>query len=257
MPTLRSSHRTRHDTNPPPQVGYLGILLSLVASAPQALEVVSHPTRPQVYRSGQRALRRHAFAQAVTIMALEEVLDLDEHRRRGRHSDDYPSCDLRHTRCPGMGMALRRPSPLGNHHHRRRQLEPKGVPAAVLPLRARDLLSRLVDVYLDRLAPTLAEHERQQLQFDEVCFAWEGGLRAGEGPYYRLQAPGLLIEYDTPNKAPTTPIRCCADPARTSEPACLALTRSATAGRSPPTAATDPCWPAAATSPEGVAPISA
>src|SRR5215469_12522483 len=35
------------------------------------------------------ALSRPAFAQAATIMALEEVLDIDERGQLGRHSDGY------------------------------------------------------------------------------------------------------------------------------------------------------------------------
>jgi hypothetical protein len=31
---------------------------------------------------------------------------------------------------------------------------------------------------------------------DEICFAWAGGGDPGQGHYYRLQTPGLLIEYD-------------------------------------------------------------
>ncbi|REF00743.1 DUF3500 domain-containing protein [Thermomonospora umbrina] len=50
---------------------------------------VGEVARKAAHRLLATALSRHAFAQAVTIMALEEVLDLDEGGRRGRHSDDY------------------------------------------------------------------------------------------------------------------------------------------------------------------------
>ncbi len=29
-----------------------------------------------------------------------------------------------------------------------------------------------------------------------MTFAWAGGLERGQGHYYRVQAPGLLVEYD-------------------------------------------------------------
>src|SRR5579859_5454816 len=45
--------------------------------------------RKAAHRLLATALSRPAFAQAVTIMALEEVLDIDEHGRLGRHSDGY------------------------------------------------------------------------------------------------------------------------------------------------------------------------
>ncbi|MGH8903498.1 MAG: DUF3500 domain-containing protein [Egibacteraceae bacterium] len=221
--------------------------------------------RKAAHRLLAAALSRHAFAQAVTIMALEEILDLDENGRRGRHSDDYrvavfgsPGGEMWVWRFEGhhlsvtaavagrkvvvaplflgadpariayqeqtvvgplrleeelarallveMGTTLRdravvadtAPADIrtGTSPHVNTTLEPAGVPAALLLPRARDLLRRLVDVYLDRLAPALAEHERRQLRLDDAAFAWEGGVRAVEGHYYRMQAPGLLIEYD-------------------------------------------------------------
>ncbi|GAA2018779.1 DUF3500 domain-containing protein [Catenulispora yoronensis] len=47
------------------------------------------PTRKAFHRLLATALSRHAMAQAVTIMALEEVLDLDESGRKDRHSGGY------------------------------------------------------------------------------------------------------------------------------------------------------------------------
>ncbi|WP_422769344.1 DUF3500 domain-containing protein [Plantactinospora sp. WMMC1484] len=45
--------------------------------------------RKATHRLLATALSPHAYAQAATIMALEEVLDRREEWRRGRHSDDY------------------------------------------------------------------------------------------------------------------------------------------------------------------------
>jgi hypothetical protein len=45
--------------------------------------------RKAAHRLLATALRPHAFAQAAVVLALEEVLDLQEGHRRGRHSDDY------------------------------------------------------------------------------------------------------------------------------------------------------------------------
>jgi hypothetical protein len=45
--------------------------------------------RKAAHRLLATALSRHAYAQAMTIIALEEVLDRDEGWRRGRHSGDY------------------------------------------------------------------------------------------------------------------------------------------------------------------------
>ncbi|MGH8887309.1 MAG: hypothetical protein ACRDYX_19515, partial [Egibacteraceae bacterium] len=70
-------------------------------------------------------------------------------------------------------------SQTGTSRHVNAALSPAGAPAAALLPRARDQLSRLADVYLDRPAPTLAERERQQLRLDALCSAREGGVRAG------------------------------------------------------------------------------
>ena len=45
--------------------------------------------RKAAHRLLGSALSTHAFAQAASVMALEEVLDRAEGGRRGRHSDDY------------------------------------------------------------------------------------------------------------------------------------------------------------------------
>jgi hypothetical protein len=70
------------------------------------------------------------------------------------------------------------------------------VPAHRLGPAARDLLDRLVAVYLDRLPPELARAEADRIDRRALHFAWEGPVRPGAGHYYRIQAPDLLIEYD-------------------------------------------------------------
>ena len=221
--------------------------------------------RKAAHRLLATALSRHAFAQAVTIMAFEEVLDIDESGRLGRHSDNYyvmifgdPGDELWGWRFEGhhvsvtatvsadhvvvaplfigsnpaliehgghvvLGPLWREeqwaraivtelPGPLrsqaviataaprdiitGTDERVPQRLEPAGIPAARLSGATRDHLIRLVRAYLDRLAPPLAEYENGRLDIDAVTFGWAGGLRPGEGHYYRLQTGDLLIEYD-------------------------------------------------------------
>src|SRR5215470_12231139 len=45
--------------------------------------------RKAAHRLLAAGLSEHAYAQAMSIIALEEVLDRQEHWRRGRHSNDY------------------------------------------------------------------------------------------------------------------------------------------------------------------------
>src|SRR6516162_10039196 len=54
-----------------------------------ALSELGPAGRKAAHRLLATALSRAAFAQAVTIMAFEEVLDLDEREQLRRHSDGY------------------------------------------------------------------------------------------------------------------------------------------------------------------------
>ncbi len=54
-----------------------------------ALADLGTSSRKAVHRLLATALSPHAYAQAMTIVALEEVLDRAEDWRRGRHSNDY------------------------------------------------------------------------------------------------------------------------------------------------------------------------
>src|SRR5580658_9622134 len=53
------------------------------------LAQLSLPARKAAHRLLATGLSEHAYAQAMSIIALEEVLDRQEHWRRGRHSNDY------------------------------------------------------------------------------------------------------------------------------------------------------------------------
>jgi hypothetical protein len=226
--------------------------------------------RKAAHRLLATAVSRVAFAQAVTIMALEEVLDQDEGGGRFRHSDDYwvalfgaPTDDVWSWRFEGHHVSVTatvagsavsvaplflgaNPARINDRDHlvlgplwreedlartllaelpaplRSRAVvddrapsdiltgtqadvagfdEPCGVRGAQLTGPARDLLDRLLQVYLDRLSPALARREYEAIQLDEVCFAWAGPPDAGQGHYYRLLAPALLIEYDNTQRS--------------------------------------------------------
>jgi len=248
--------------------------------------------RKAAHRLLATALSRPAFAQAVTIMAFEELLDLDERGELGRHSDGYfaavfgaPGSDSWGWRFEGHhlsvnvtiagGQAVVAPLFLGANPARVRDdgdlvaapllreetlardlvtglpsalrdravvagnapadiltamavraddaFEPAGVMATELPVAARRMLSRLLRVYLGRLAPGVAGAagatgaappaiDDARIAFDDarvtiddagvtiddarIAFAWAGGLAPDDPHYYRIQAPGLLVEYD-------------------------------------------------------------
>ncbi|MBR7744376.1 DUF3500 domain-containing protein [Phycicoccus sp. BSK3Z-2] len=75
--------------------------------------------------------------------------------------------------------------------------DPKGVAAADLDGAQREMLRVLLGTSFERVpedvAPTLAWDEAW---LDEVHVAWAGPLEPGQPHYYRLQAPGLLVEWD-------------------------------------------------------------
>lgn len=76
---------------------------------------------------------------------------------------------------------------------------PKGVPADLLDASQREMLRRLLGVYVDRIPDELADVEAAKFagsHLDEVHFAWAGGTEPGEPHYYRMQGPRFFAEYD-------------------------------------------------------------
>ena len=75
---------------------------------------------------------------------------------------------------------------------------PKGLPARELDGEQRDLLRALLATYLGRVPDGLSpqgDYDRDAA-LDAVHLAWAGPTGPGQPLYYRLQGPGLLIEYD-------------------------------------------------------------
>jgi len=215
-------------------------------------------TRKAAHRLLGTALSPPAYAQAMAVIALEEVLDRREGGRLGRHSEDYrvvvfgtPGEDRWAWRFEGHHLSVTmtivdgliapapvflganparvdlagRPvlRPLGVEEDMGRELllamspelrrravvadeapydirsgprpsaapiSPAGVPRADLRPGERDLLDRLVAVYLGRLPEELIPAT------GDLHFAWEGPPGPGVRHYYRIQGDDLLIEYD-------------------------------------------------------------
>ncbi|HEY8472819.1 MAG TPA: DUF3500 domain-containing protein [Natronosporangium sp.] len=227
--------------------------------------------RKAAHRLLATGLSSHAYAQAMAIVALEEVLDRKEGWRRGRHSNDYwvvvygnPGDDAWAWRFEGHHLSVTmtvidgqvHPTPVflganpaavryagqpvlrplaieedlargllaaigpagraaaivadfapadihsGVSPRAADQIPPLGVRADALNPDARELLNRLVRLYLDRLPEPLAAAEASRLDLRDLHFAWEGSTEPGHGHYYRIQGGNLLIEYDnTANQA--------------------------------------------------------
>jgi hypothetical protein len=83
--------------------------------------------------------------------------------------------------------------------------EPGGLPAAEMTSAQRESLMQLIGLYARNLRDDLAEAHLKRIRragVDKLHFAWAGGTARGEGHYYRIHGPTVLIEYDnTQNNA--------------------------------------------------------
>jgi len=76
---------------------------------------------------------------------------------------------------------------------------PSGIRADTLNADQRDVLSALLRQYIDRVPGEVAAAELARVEaipLPDLAFAWAGGLEVDQKHYYRIQGPGLLIEYD-------------------------------------------------------------
>ena len=83
--------------------------------------------------------------------------------------------------------------------------EDKGIPYSKLTKDQQGTLLALIEEYLGAQPPAQARQRLEKIRragFDQIKFAWMGGLDKGEGHYYRVQGSTFLIEYDnTQNSA--------------------------------------------------------
>jgi hypothetical protein len=80
--------------------------------------------------------------------------------------------------------------------------DPKGVPGHELDGAQRELMLRLLSTYFDRVPSALspmASYDEDAL--DALHFAWAGPTEPGQAHYYRVQGPGLLLEWDNAQRA--------------------------------------------------------
>lgn len=81
----------------------------------------------------------------------------------------------------------------------------EGVLAGELTDGQQATLQQLIEVYVHRVRPSVAAEELKKIEeagFEKILFAWAGGIKKGEGHYYRVQGPTFLLEYaNTQNDA--------------------------------------------------------
>ena len=63
----------------------------------------------------------------------------------------------------------------------------------------RELLWNLIREYIYRHRAEVAAADQKKIEaagLEKITFAWAGSLEPGQGHYYRIQGPMLLIEHD-------------------------------------------------------------
>jgi len=78
-------------------------------------------------------------------------------------------------------------------------LSPMGITADALNANQRELLMKLIDVYVGYMASDIAADRTAKLKkagVEKIGFVWAGETERGKKHYYRVQGPTFLIEYD-------------------------------------------------------------
>jgi hypothetical protein len=78
-------------------------------------------------------------------------------------------------------------------------LSPAGLEAGAMTAPQRELLMKLLDVYIGKMASDLAEDRLARVRkagIEKIGFAWAGETERGRKHYYRIQGPTFLVEYD-------------------------------------------------------------
>jgi hypothetical protein len=79
------------------------------------------------------------------------------------------------------------------------QLEPKGIAFTEFSEDQKRTFMQLLDVYVKNYQLGFSKKLMDKIAvagFENLSFAWAGSLQPGDGHYYRIQGPMLLIEYD-------------------------------------------------------------
>jgi hypothetical protein len=89
--------------------------------------------------------------------------------------------------------------------HHVNPLSPVGLNAAQMTPAQKAKLQEIIDVYVRRYRPELADGELAKIAaagWEKLNFAWAGATQSGQGHYYRVQGATFLIEFDnTQNNA--------------------------------------------------------
>jgi hypothetical protein len=97
-------------------------------------------------------------------------------------------------------IAAEAPSDIVTGNARRVELDAfEGIPVSDMSAGAQGAFMRLLGEYVMNVDSDVARFELGQVQdagLDRLHFAWAGSLESGEGHYFRIHGPTILIEYD-------------------------------------------------------------
>ena len=78
-------------------------------------------------------------------------------------------------------------------------LSPVGLSASEMTQPQRDMLMKVVNIYISKMADDIAGERKAKVEkagIQKIAFAWAGETERGRKHYYRVQGPTFLIEHD-------------------------------------------------------------
>ena len=96
-------------------------------------------------------------------------------------------------------IAAEAPKDILNDPKRESLTDPEGVPVSALQPTQQNLLEEIIHAYLGTHRPEVEASEWNRIKstdWNNVRFAWAGGIEPGLGHYYRVQGKTFVIEYD-------------------------------------------------------------
>ncbi|HUE86088.1 MAG TPA: DUF3500 domain-containing protein [Vicinamibacterales bacterium] len=159
---------------------HISVNFTLVDGRPVVFAPSFFGSNPATVREGPQAGKRALRDEEASGRALMAAFT-DEQKKKVMFADTAPR-DM-----------------ITSENREAKVLEPVGVTYAEMTPEQRRLLERVLDAYLGRVAPELAESRLAEVRkagMDKILFGWAGTLDVGGPHYYRVQGPTFLIEYD-------------------------------------------------------------
>jgi len=159
---------------------HLSLNFTLVPGKPLAVTPAFFGANPAEVRSGPLAGLRALAREHDLGRALAQAMDAEQRKRMVIAAQS-------------LGDIVSGPA------RRDRLTSPAGIPAADLAPAQREQLVRLVEEYARNMRADVADAELRRIGeagAERLHFAWAGPIDLGDGHYYRIHGPTVLIEFD-------------------------------------------------------------